>query len=184
MTSKKAKTAFELAMEKIDRMPKLDKKEIEKQNKKELAEKSEAIVHRYFHGSLKIQNLEQEISQFDNNEQPMVRKNLLNQLKESIGLIDREMNTKVLAAIQQLDGKVDLVKINSDLDNIILKYQHQRQKEYANLEKEELKQLQKMGIAGSAVAPNIQKSENWLLTEEKLKNQFDQKLVKIREMLP
>lgn len=184
MISKKVKTAFELAMEKIDKMPKLDKVEIEKQHESELFEKSEAIIIQYFQGHLKLQKLEKEISQFNAENRPVVRKSILKQLKDAIGVIDKDKNVKALAAIQQLDSNVDLAKIQEELNRIIQKYQHQRHKEYDNLGIEEQKRLQKMGISGSAVAPNLQNSESGIKVEEKLKDQFQQKMEKIRGKLP
>ena len=161
MEGRKAKTAFELAMEKVAEMPKLNSEEIKEEHKKAYIVKGEAIAHHYLQNIHRKTNISNEISAFDSEHMVYARDAALECLSRELGLTNPEISRHILEGVAALNPNIQIDAALARLNQIIADYHKELLAAYSSLEKTEVKNLKIKGISGSAVKPNLKAHNSW-----------------------
>ena len=170
-------------MEKVAAMTEIKKEDVEQYKNKEKFAVGEGIAHRFLQGALRKKNLEGEFSQYEGEIGQIVRRAALTTLCEAIDIEDMEKNKLIFDAIQMVWKDLPVKKAQSELIKTHAKYKQQREKEIAAAIKTEAGRFLDIGIAGSAILPNLKESPEWQQRQENLRQEFHTKLSHIREML-
>ncbi|MBU2512889.1 hypothetical protein KJ966_16240 [bacterium] len=178
------KSAIELAMEKVAKMPKIDSQEIEEHKKQEFMAVGEGLANQLLKGTLRRKNLQAELGKYDENKRKLVINSLLQVLKKTVNFEDPSVNQLVFEIIAEIEPKTNIEKINEELSLLIDDYQQQKQLDYALLVKEERNRLKEMGISGSAITPNIHETEIWKNKLGEILSSYQEKLEVIYNMFP
>jgi len=175
------KSALEIALEKAAQMPSLTHEELVKQKEREFKPRGEAIANKYMGNALRGADLVTELRRYKGEEGETVKKAFLSTLFESIRLNDVEKSRRAISGIQTVEKEVSLKEIDRELEEVFNEYRQeekQRALVYEGLERE---QLQKLGISGSAVKPNLEESKNWQQELAGLKLIYESRLNKLKE---
>jgi hypothetical protein len=106
-------------------------------------------------------------------EQQIVGKALLSSLCESIDVEDMDKSKKALEGIQiVLKTPDDLEATEHELGTIAEQFAQDARQEYEMCEKKETERLQKLGISGSSVKPNVKRMEDWQHRVEKIRQDY------------
>lgn len=177
------KTAIEIAMEKVAKMPKLNSDEIHEQKKTELKEAGKSLAKRMLNGSLRKKNLGTELQKYGDTAQSIVKNALVEFLKSSLSLEESSTNQLILEIIKSIYSNLNLDEVNEALSRVIDEYQQMKQMEFALVIKQERKLLEEIGIAGSALVPNIKTNPFWEQKETELASDFSEKLESVGNMI-
>ncbi len=178
------KSAIELAMEKVAKMPKIEAKDIEGQKQSEMREKGEGLVNRLLNGSLRTKNLKNELSKIPEEGLKFVKTAMLDTLKTAVSLEDPSINQLVFEIILLIDGNANVDVINEKLSPLIDDFQQQKQLLYATLVKEERNRLREKGISGSGMIPNVYETELWEMRLNELATDYRDKLSDVFDLFP
>lgn len=178
------KSAFEIAMEKVANMPKIDAEAIKENKRKEVMAAGENLAAKMMKGTLRVKNLENELTKYKSEEREQIQAAFMKSLKEYISLESTATNQLVLETLKTLDEGMDLESVQGELNALIEEYLVQRNLEYAKSIKAEKEKLADLGISGSAVIPNIYDDPEWQESVENLQQSFQPRLTTIREKLP
>jgi hypothetical protein len=180
------KSAFELAMERVSRMPKLTPEEMAEQKEREYGPLGTAIAVRYRNGALSDTDLPRELSRYDGSQQAIVRRALISrlcleiQLEKGLGAARRALN----GLMQIAPEKTALIdQCREGFLKIAGEFEGSKEKgsgEFAITAKEQLRGL---GISGAAVRPNIEESEQWKEELSRIRQSFEPELEQLRNSL-
>ncbi len=183
MEGRKAKTAFELAMEKVAEMPKLNLEEIKEEHKKETVDKGEAIAQRYLQNIHHKTDIKSEIAAFDPEQIEYAKNSALKILSQELSLAKPEISRHILEGISALNPNVSTDAALKSLNHVINDYQTELQSAYTSMEKAEVKRLKKEGISGSAVKPNLKAQNSWQVKRADLTASHTDKLDNFKKSL-
>ncbi len=181
--SKKVKSAYELAMEKVSKMPSLDSGEIQKQRETEYRAEGEAIVKQYLQGILRQKDIEPKIAKYQENSVGLIKKGILTTICDLISLADNEKNEKGFQLLQIVQPDMDTKVFQTKLNSMIDEFKQEIQKEYSALVKIEMKQLTEIGISGNAAIPNLRESEDWKARFLELQQNYNSKLASLKNQM-
>jgi len=183
MEGRKAKTAFELAMEKVAEMPKLNADEIEEEHKKESIAKGEAIAQHYLQNIHHKTDIQNEMTAFGPEQILTARISALRCLTQELSLTKPETSRHILDGIAALNPDVSTDTALKRLNHIIHDYQTELLAAYSSFEKTEVKNLKQEGISGSAVKPNLKALNSWQVKQAKLTASHTSKLDNFQKSL-
>ena len=181
--AKQIKSSIELAMEKMEKLPKLTKDEIRERQEKEYAPQGQAIVREFLTGTLAEARLEVELFKHEDERGEIVRKAFSASICQAIDLEDTETTAKVLEAIKALVRDHHLEETASRLDGLLQDYERQKQQELQTVEETENARLRDLGISGSAIRPNPRENEHWRQRWNELRQAFRPKADEIKQEL-
>jgi len=162
--AKQIKSSIELAMEKMAKLPKLTKDEIQERQEKEYAPQGQTLARELLTGVLAETRLEVELFRHEGEPGRIVRKAFSAALCQAIDLEDAETTTKVCNAIKLLvrdDYLEEAVSHSDSLDGILQDYERQKQQELATIEAAESARVRDLGVSGSAIRLNPRENERW-----------------------
>jgi hypothetical protein len=179
------KSALEIAMERIARMPELTPDEITAQKEKEYAPIGLALSKRFLDGTILESELAPEMKKYSGEQGRIVRRVLIDALCRSIQLDDKQRSRKALSGIGELLSPEDRFpqSAGQDLENILAGYDEEKAKEARRLEGLEIERLIEFGISGTAVRPNVVENEAWQRGIQRIKQAFEPRLESIRKAL-
>ena len=89
-----------------------------------------------------------------------------------------------MEGMQSVAGERDIYKeVGKDLEAIFSQFQQETQQRCLTLATVEEDKLRKLGIAGSAVKPNLRVKENWQQERSRIRQSYDLRLNKLRKAL-
>ena len=172
---KELKSAFDIAMERAQRLGGLSSEEKKRLKEGELAEVGDALGKRYLNG-LPLRDVELELGKYKEDRQILISY-LLSSLVDKINLIDPGDVEKILEAIRYFSKRS---KVIEGIRDIINEYQiaveQARQEIQSELGTAKRKELAKKGISGSAVEPAIEASPEWVETSQHLLSEYQKRL--------
>ena len=172
------KSAFDIAMERAQKLGGLSAEDKRKLKEEELSEVGQALGKRYLSG-LPIRDVELELGKYKEDRQIVVRY-LLSSLVDKINLTDATHVERILEAIQHFSKSPGVVEdIRSLMDEYRKAVQRARQEILSKLETAKKKELSKKGISGSAVEPAIEASPEWLEVKRALDATYEERLKKM-----
>ena len=135
----------------------------------ETARKVRGLIQRYLDGILELDRLKIEAAALGETDEEMVRTMFR---KECIPRIELEENNEPLLRILEETTGLDTVSIRTALKDFEVRLEQEK----GVREKELIKGLDKKGISGSAVIPNMNADSEWVQRVSKMKNEFQEKL--------
>ncbi len=183
MGERRAKTAFELAMEKVSKMPKLNSEELNEERKKESIEKGEAIAQRYIQSTQRKTDIKSEIKVFSPEQEKIGKTAVLKCLSQALSMIQPEQNSHILAGMAAINPDISINTASEQLDKIIEVFHKELNSAFASVELSEIKRLKDEGIAGSAVKPNLRASTAWHQKQEEVIAAYTCKLSEFQKTL-
>ena len=135
----------------------------------EMARKVRGLIQKYLDGILELDRLKIEAAALAETDEDMVRTVIR---KESIPRIELGENNKPIFRILEETTGLDTMSIRTALKG----FEGRLEQEKGVRERELIKGLDKKGISGSAVIPNMNADSQWAQCVSKVKNEFQEKL--------
>ena len=186
MKEEKIKSALEIAMEKISDLPELTKEEIEEQKEKEYVPVGEAVAKKFLSGTISDSELPMELAQYPGSPGHIVRRSLVEALCREIRLENEDaISGKALTGVRLLaSARVGVVEgMGDEFRKIVDDYgrmKEEKSRQYDVLARE---RLEKLGVSGFAVQPNLSEDPGWKEQLQEIQNSFEPRLADIREKL-
>jgi hypothetical protein len=158
MVNREIKSSIELAMEKVARMSKLTPEELAEQQRKELSPLGKALALKFTEGRIDAKELATELGRYREEEATIVRQALLSELKQSLGLDDAGKNDRVFEALEALGHGIGSGGLRVDAGEITAEYQKEKERIESRFAREYEASLQKRGVSGSSLRPNLRDS--------------------------
>jgi hypothetical protein len=184
LEEERAKSAFEIAMERISGLPELTPVEIAEQKEKEFRPVGQAIANKYLRGQIAKDILKTELNGYPGEKRKIVRAALVSSLCQSIQLEDIPKAERALQGLASLgvEGK-DFEGIQNDFVQVRRNLERDIPIEYKKYDKFVRAELENAGIHGSAVKPNLAENDGWLQSLDKMRRGYEAKLEEIRKKL-
>jgi hypothetical protein len=173
------KSTLELAMERTKKFA-ISDKEKEEIKQKELRQKATSLFHRYREGNLPLNEILKEIEKMEEGTARTVKELLLSQWIDALSLDDDA--ERILKGIESLKQR-SIDEVKQKFQHLLSQYQEEKEKVKEKMRVQLTEVLKKDGIYGSAVEPNIEKSELWEKEREKLDHSYKAKLEEVKEQL-
>jgi len=173
------KSTEELAMERTKKFA-LSDKEKEEMKQKEVLQKASSLFHRYRDGHLSLNEVRKEVEKMEGKKATMVKQSLLSQWIDALSLNDDD--EKTLKGIESLKQQ-GIDEIKGKFHHLLSQYQGEKEKVKQKMRGQLAEALKREGISGSAVEPNLEKSDLWKKESKKLDLSYKAKLEEIKEQL-
>jgi hypothetical protein len=174
------RSALEIALEKAQRLGSLSDEEKGRLRVEELASAAEGLARRFLDGA-PLKDIEADLAGRSEQEQPPVRSCLLSCLLDAIDVSSDSGNDRLLSAVERLSGDAEPARsIGGLLEDHRRALEKSRREAAGTLEAAKRRDLERLGISGSAVEPAIWASEEWVRAREDLDSRYRQRLDDIR----
>jgi hypothetical protein len=151
------KSTLELAMERVQKLD-VSSEEMEQLRREEYTLKARGMVNRYLNRGLHIEGLIKELDRFNGKQKDIIFEALIFEFVNAVSI--SQNNERILKAIEIL--KKDKAKPHLDaIDKLSREFKEEKTALYKELEDEILEKLDKKGISGTAVQPNIDSYDIW-----------------------
>jgi len=145
------KSAWEIALEKVERLGSLSPEERRQQKEKEFSSIGQILAGKYLAG-LGLWQLETELDKYRAEEKGLVQKSLASNLIQTIELGNRDRLQRVTEAILALkQGDSAITSIRSEIEQLFQEYEEEAQKESREIDKSAREVLHQLRISGSAI---------------------------------
>ena len=146
------KSAWELAMEKVDKMGKLSPEELRQQKEDKCRSIGQGLAEKYLSGS-SLRDLKLDLDRHKGEEGEQVRAALASKLIDAIELGDAERLAKVAEAISglKLKGEDGLAAAKGEIEGLFAEYREAEQKKRREVETAARGVLHQLRISGSAI---------------------------------
>jgi len=181
---KRIKSALEIAMERAASMPGLTQQELAEQKEREYQPRGAAIARRYLEGAFKERDLQAELSKYQGQEGEIVKRAFLLTLNQSIKLESKTMSLKALEGIKEVEPTAGFDEMKRRIEASFDEFDQQLGQEIPRYEALEKERLQKLGISGSAVKPNLEESQAWQEELKRIQSEYDSRISKLKKNLP
>jgi len=180
----KIKSAWEIAQEKIARMPDLTSEELIKQKEREFEPIGEAIAKKYLGGGIRATELKTGLIKYRGAEGQIVKQALISSLAQSIELGNDVRNKRAMEGFQVFAGaSIAFEEARNTFDSINSEFEQEIQQRHKMFETLGKDKLQRLGISGSAIRPNVKGNEDWQHEENRIRQSFDMKVDRLRKDL-
>jgi hypothetical protein len=178
------KSALEIAMERLSRLPELTSEEIAEQKEKEYRPVGEAIGHRYLQDMISERVLLSEWSQNRGEAGLVVRGALVSTLCASIQLADLHAAEKALTGLLALaEGKPDFrADARSRWERLLHGFESRMAETAREFEAAARDDFADLGISGSAVRPNLRENDSFQKESDMIRRSFEPALEEFRSM--
>ena len=173
------KSTLELAMERTKKFA-LSDKDKEEMKQKEVSQKASSLFHRYRNGHLSLNEVRKEVEKMEGKSATMVKESLLFQWIDALSLNDDD--EKTLKGIESLKQQ-GIDEIKEKFHHLLSQYREEKEKVKEKMRGQLSDALKREEIYGSAVEPNLEKSDLWNKESEKLDLSYKAKLEEIKEQL-
>jgi hypothetical protein len=179
------KSALEIAMERVSRLPELTPEEIAEQKEKEFKPIGQAIGSKYMQGQIAEDELKEELKYHQGEKGEIVRRAMIAGLCQSIQLDDVAQATKALQGLSALkkDESEFWEGIQKSFLHIRRDYEREKQVIYKKYETILKEKWEIAGICGSAIKPNLVENKDWQGALNGLSRAYGSKLKEIRNKL-
>lgn len=173
------KSTLELALERTKKMA-ISEKEKEEIRQKEFLEKAKGLFHRYREGHAPLSELQKESERMDDKTSAAVKDFLLSQWIDALSLTEED--ERLIKGIEWLK-QGDVEEVRDRLRHLLSQHREDMEKTRQEVRARLEEALNREGIAGSAVVPNVEGNLLWKETVEKLDHLYAGKLEQIRKHL-
>ena len=158
MGDREIKSSIELAMEKLAQMPRATSEELAEQRRKELCPLGRALAMKLLEGRMRAEQIEAELRRHGEEGAPIVKEALLCELKGSFDLENPDRNEHALEALKRVAPDIDATELRARTREVLQAYQAEKRELERQFEREYRADLQKRGVSGSALRPNLRDS--------------------------
>jgi hypothetical protein len=179
------KSAWELAMEKVDKLGKLSPEELRQQKEDKCRSIGQGLAEKYLSGS-SLRDLKIELDKQKGEERELVRVALASRLIDAIELGDAERLAKVEEAISglKLKAKEGLAAISGEIEQLFAEYREAEQKKRREVEAAARGVLHQLRISGSAIGSvNPEVVPEWKSELDKIAQPYRERLDDIKARL-
>jgi len=177
------KSALEIAMEKVAKMPALTPQEIREQKEREYAPRGEVLARKYLDKAFRETDLEIELGKYRGEEAQIVRKAFLSTLCQSIKLGDYDRSQRALEGIRVLDTGLDYEQVKQEYTEISGAFQQAEEQTFKVLEGTLRDKLREYGISGSAVKVNIKGNRDVQNGFQQIRQTYESRLNELKGRL-
>jgi hypothetical protein len=186
LKEERIKSAFEIAMEKLSDLPELTPEEIREQKEKEYGPVGEALARKYLSGSISDSELHLELAGYSGDRGLIIRHSLAESLCRELRLEnDGEIGGRALKGLKLLlpENSKAVERIGDEFRNIVDEFSKKKEENSRQFEVMAIERLGKLGIAGSAVRPNLNEDAYWKQHLHEIQNVYEPRLEDIRSRL-
>lgn len=178
------KSAYERAMERVERLGKASSEELRQMKEKEYAPIGEAAAERYLQGQHGLRELGEALKR-QGEGADIVRGAALARLVEAITLEDYERPVEAIAFLAQDNEPVQeaAAKLSALSQRCRGAVQDGYQRQQADLERTLREELASFGISGSAIELDVRATARWGELAQKLRAPFQAELNEIKQQL-
>ena len=178
------KSAWELAMEKVDKLGKLSPEELRRQKEDKCKSIGQGLAEKYLSG-LTMRDLKLELDKHKGEERELVRAALASRLIDAIELGDVERLSKVVEAMSGLKIKnEEVAAAKGDIEGLFAEYREAEQKKRREVETAARGVLHQLRISGSAIGSvNPEVVPEWKSELDKIAQPYRERLDDIRARL-
>jgi hypothetical protein len=186
LKEERIKSALEIAMEKLSDLPELTPEDIQEQKEKEYGPVGEALAKKYLSGAISDGELPAELARHTGEPGKIVRHALVEGLCRQLHLENnRKISGRALKGLKLLVSEKSKVieRIGKEFWEIVEEFDKKAEEDSRQFEVLAIERLGKLGIAGSAVHPNMNQEEHWKKYLHQIQNVFEPRLEDIRKRL-
>jgi hypothetical protein len=179
------KSAWEIAMEKAEKLGKLSPEELKEQRRQELHPVGQALADRYL-GGLGLWQLRVELDGYKGEERDLVAEALISGLIQAIELGNNERLDKALEGISSLkeDEGTEIKEIKGEVETLFQEFQEVEQKERRETEDSVRGILHQLRISGSAIGDiNPKVVPEWQQALDRFAEPYRIRLEELKERL-
>jgi hypothetical protein len=177
------KSAWEIAMEKAEKLEKLPPEELRRQKEEKYTSIGQVLVDKYL-GGLDLWQLEVELDKYSGEERDILRDMAASKLAESINLGSYEGLDRIIKGISYLKQGVDIRETGEEIEQLFREYQQVEQKEKEEIEKSAREILHQLRISGSAIGGvNPKAIGEWQQELDRLAQPYRERLETLRQRL-
>ncbi len=177
------KSAWEIAMEKAEKLGKLPPEELRRQKEEKYASIGQVLVDKYL-GGLDLWQLGVELDKYSGEERDILREMVGSKLAQSIDLESHERLGRIMEGISYLKQGVEFGEIGEEIEELFQEYKQVEQKEKEEMEKSAREILHQLRISGSAIgAVNPKAIGEWQQELDRLSRPYRERLDMLRKRL-
>jgi len=179
------KSAWELAMEKVEKLGKLSPEELQRQKTEKFGSIGQGLAEKYLSG-LTLRDLKLELDKHKGKERELVRAALASKLIDAIELGDAERLSKVIEAISELNlkSREGLAGIRAEIEQLFGEYREAEQKKRREVETAARGVLHQLRISGSAIGSvNPEVVPEWKSELDRIAQPYRERLGSLKAML-
>lgn len=177
------KSAWEIAMEKAEKLGKLSPEELKRQRAEKYALIGKVLADKYL-GGLGLWQLEVELDKYSVVEREEVKKDLAGKLAQAIELGNDERLIKAMEGISYFERGEKIREIEEEIEQLFQEYQQAEQKEKERMDGEAKEILHQLRISGSAIgAINPKAINEWQQDIERLAQPYKERLEQLKQKL-
>ena len=145
------KSAWELAMEKAERLGKLSPEELKRQKEEKYSSIGYVLADKYL-GGLGLWQLQVELDKYGTEEKELVKQALTARLVQSIELGSNERLLCVIQGILAMDSVNSVTSnVEEKIEQLFNEYEREKEEEIRQMEKSTVEVLRQLGIFGNAI---------------------------------
>ena len=177
------KSAWEIAMEKAEKLGRLSSEELRRRTQEKYTLVGRALAEKYLAG-LNSRQLDLELSKYYGEEKTIVSQAALSRLVEAIELGNYEQLRKAVEAIFLLRQDSRAREIEEAIKKLFDEYAEAEQRQEAKIERQGREMLRQREISGSAIAAiNPRGRDEWQQSFDGVVQPFQEKLSLLRQEL-
>ena len=144
------KSAWEIAMEKAEKLGKPSAEELRKQKEEKYALIGQVLADKYL-GGLDLWQLEVELDKYSGEERALLRESVASKLAQAIDLGSYVGLGRIMEGISYLKQGEEVGEIYEEIEQLFQEYEQAEQKEKEEMEKSAREILHQLRISGSAI---------------------------------
>ncbi len=184
MEEHRIKSALEIAMEKIARMPHLTPDELIKQKEREYRPIGEAIAKRYLESAIRGTELTGELGKYQGDEGRIVKRAFISSLCQATDFGDAARSRRAMEGVRILAGANSrFEEVRREFEEISGEFEQETRRRREVFETMEKVRLRRLGISGSAIKPDVREKEDWQQEWGRIQHEYDSRLDKLRKSL-
>lgn len=177
------KSAWEIAMEKAEKLEKLPPEELKRQKEEKYASIGQVLVDKYL-GGLDLWQLEVELDKYSGQERDILKEMAASRLAQSIELGGHDKLGRIMEGISYLKQGSDIREIGEEIEQLFQEYELVEQEEKEEMEKSVREILHRLRISGSAIgAVNPKVIGEWQQELDRLAQPYRERLESLRQRL-
>lgn len=177
------KSAWELALEKVERLGKLSPEELRRQKEEKYGAIGQALADRYL-GGLAMWQLKVELDKYKDEERDGVERALVSKLIQAIELGNYERLLKVLEGVSTLERRKAPLDDFKEIEHLFEEYKAAKEEGSRETERSAKEVLHRLRIAGSAIeAIRPEVIPEWQESLNGLAQPYRERLVELRKRL-
>jgi hypothetical protein len=177
------KSAWEIAMEKVEKLGKLSPEELKKQREKEFTLIGQALAEKYLAG-LDLWQLEVELDKYKGEEKDWVKKLTAKELIQLIELGNYQRLEKAIEGISYLIEDGGVGNIREEVKRLFDEYEQAGREMREEIERSGREILHQLRISGSAIeAINPRAKEDWQQNLDESAQPYKERLEELKQRL-